>query len=60
MAGSLVMVALVFGTALQQKWDILTQQMIYMLIYAVLLATRSWDRWSLDGRRKTARPGSTG
>jgi thiosulfate dehydrogenase [quinone] large subunit len=59
-AGSLVMVALVFGTALQQKWDILTQQMIYVLIYSLLLATRSWDRWSLDARRKSGRPGSTG
>jgi hypothetical protein len=30
----------------------LTQQMVYVLLYAALLATRSWDRWSLDARRR--------
>ncbi len=49
-AGILLMVALVIGTALLQRWDTLTQQMIYVLLYAALLATRSWDRWSLDAR----------
>jgi thiosulfate dehydrogenase [quinone] large subunit len=49
-AGTLLMIALVFGTALQQRWDVLTQQMVYLSIYAALLATRSWDRWSLDAR----------
>ena len=47
-AGMLLMMALVLGTALQQHWDVLTQQMVYLSIYAALLATRSWDRWSLD------------
>jgi thiosulfate dehydrogenase [quinone] large subunit len=51
-AGTLLMIALVFGTALRQHWDILTQQMVYVLLYAALLATRSWDRWSLDARRR--------
>jgi thiosulfate dehydrogenase [quinone] large subunit len=49
--GALLIAALVFGTALLQHWDILTQQMVYALIYAALLATRSWDRWSLDSIR---------
>jgi thiosulfate dehydrogenase [quinone] large subunit len=49
-AGILLMLALVIGTALLQRWDTLTQQMIYVLLYAALLATRSWDRWSLDAR----------
>ncbi len=49
-AGALLMISLVFGTALQQHWDVLTQQMLYVLIYAALLATRLWDRWSLDTR----------
>ena len=49
-AGMLVMTALVFGTALLQHWDVLTQQMFYVFLYAVLLATRSWDRWSFDAR----------
>jgi thiosulfate dehydrogenase [quinone] large subunit len=49
-AGPLLMIALIFGTALQQHWDTLTQQMLYVFIYTALLATRSWDRWSLDAR----------
>jgi thiosulfate dehydrogenase [quinone] large subunit len=50
--GALLIAALVFGTALLQHWDVLTQQMVYALIYAALLATRSWDRWSLDSIRR--------
>jgi thiosulfate dehydrogenase [quinone] large subunit len=51
--GALVIAALVFGTALLQRWDVLTQQMVYALVYAALLATRSWDRWSLDAIRRS-------
>jgi thiosulfate dehydrogenase [quinone] large subunit len=47
-AGALLILVLVFGTALLQRWDTLTQQMIYALVYAALLATRDWDRWSVD------------
>jgi len=49
-AGMLMMTALVFGTALLQHWDVLTQQMFDVFLYAALLATRSWDRWSFDAR----------
>jgi thiosulfate dehydrogenase (quinone) large subunit len=49
--GALMIAALVFGTALLQHWDIVTQQMVYSLVYAALLATRSWDRWSVDSIR---------
>ena len=48
--GTLLMMALIVGTALQQHWETLTQQMVYVFIYAALLATRSWDSWSLDAR----------
>jgi thiosulfate dehydrogenase [quinone] large subunit len=55
-AGALLIMALVFGTALLQRWDTVTQQMLYALIYAALIATLGWDRWSVDaarsGRRK--------
>lgn len=51
-AGIVMMIALLIGTALLQRWDTLTQQMIYVLLYAALLATRSWDQWSLDARRR--------
>jgi thiosulfate dehydrogenase [quinone] large subunit len=49
-AATLLMMALILGTALQQHWDTLTQQMLYAFLYSALLATRSWDRWSLDAR----------
>ena len=55
-AGALMIAALVFGTALLQRWDTLTQQMVYALIYAALIATLSWDRWSLDAVRSGSRP----
>jgi thiosulfate dehydrogenase [quinone] large subunit len=54
-AGALLMLALTFGTALLQRWDTLTQQMIYSLIYAALIATLSWDRWSVDALRSGRR-----
>jgi thiosulfate dehydrogenase (quinone) large subunit len=47
-AGALVLLVLVFGTALLQRWDTLTQQMVYAFLYAALLATLDWDRWSVD------------
>jgi thiosulfate dehydrogenase [quinone] large subunit len=54
-AGALLMLGLIFGTALLQRWDTLTQQMIYSLIYAALIATLSWDRWSVDALRSGRR-----
>jgi thiosulfate dehydrogenase [quinone] large subunit len=54
-AGALLTLALIFGTALLQRWDTLTQQMIYSLIYAALIATLSWDRWSVDALRSGRR-----
>src|SRR5439155_2609971 len=59
-AACLLMIALIFGTALQQRWDVLTQQMIYLWIEAALLATRPWDRWSIDAPLKGAVPRPAG
>jgi len=47
-AGGLVMTALVFGTALRSDWETLGLQMIYSVIYYLLLAARSDDYFSLD------------
>jgi thiosulfate dehydrogenase [quinone] large subunit len=49
-AGGLLMAALVFGTALRQEWGTLGTQMLYALIYFVLLYTREYDYYSLDRR----------
>ena len=49
-AGGLLMAALVFGTALRQEWGTLGTQMLYALIYFVLLYAREYDHYSLDRR----------
>jgi thiosulfate dehydrogenase [quinone] large subunit len=46
--GALVMVALVFGTALRSDWNTLAIQMLYASIYAALIATREYNTYSLD------------
>jgi len=53
-SGGLLIIALVFGTALRTDWDTLGIQMIYAAIYYLLLASRTYDRFSIDHlRRKT-------
>ena len=54
-SGGLLIIALVFGTALRTDWDTLGIQMIYAAIYYLLLASRTYDRFSIDHlRRKTS------
>ena len=48
------MAALVFGTALRQEWGTLGTQMLYALIYFVLLYAREYDHYSLDRRLRRA------
>jgi thiosulfate dehydrogenase [quinone] large subunit len=50
-AGALFMASLTFGTALRGEHDVLAEQLGYELVYAVLLATATWDRYSLDRLR---------
>ena len=59
-AGSLLMIALLFGTCLVQNWSAAGDQLIYLGFYAVLLALRGFDRWSLDRLLARAREGSPG
>ena len=54
-SGGLLIIALVFGTALRTDWDTLGIQMIYAAIYYLLLVSRTYDRFSIDHlRRKTS------
>jgi thiosulfate dehydrogenase (quinone) large subunit len=60
-AGALLIVALVFGTALRSDWETLSIQMIYGIIYYLLLTGRTYDYFALDtvctkrlGRSKSA------
>ena len=47
-AGSLLMLALTFGTALRQDWDVAGVQLLYSAVYAALIATLRYNRLSLD------------
>ena len=46
--GTLFMCLLTFGATQIQNWTVASEQMIYAAFFAVLLATASWDRYSLD------------
>src|SRR5271154_5341850 len=47
-AGSLLMLSLTFGSSLRQDWASAGLQLIYALLYAILLATREYNKFSLD------------
>lgn len=49
--GSLLMSVLMFGVCLAQNWTVAAEQLIYMLVFALLLATVRYDRYSIDGWR---------
>jgi thiosulfate dehydrogenase (quinone) large subunit len=48
LVGSATMALLVFGTALRSDWNIVAIQLLYALIYALLLAAREYNAYSLD------------
>jgi thiosulfate dehydrogenase (quinone) large subunit len=47
-AGSLLMILLIFGTALRGDWTIVGVQMIYSISYFLLLFYRRYNVFSLD------------
>ena len=48
-AGGLLIASLVFGTALRGDFSVLSEQLVYALIFFVLLIYRQEnDRWSVD------------
>ncbi len=58
-AGSVLMIVLLFGTCLIQDWGAAGDQLIYLAYYAALLALCGLDRWSLDRRDPSATPRSS-
>ena len=50
--GLLLMFQLMFGMGLLQQWQIVGLQLFYVGFYALLLATASWDYYSVDFWRK--------
>jgi thiosulfate dehydrogenase [quinone] large subunit len=47
-AGLLLMFVLTFGACLAQNWSVASEQLVYVLVYALLLGCLRYDRWSLD------------
>lgn len=50
-AGALLMLALEFGTGIRSDWNTLSSQLLYSLLYSLLLFCRAYDVYSLDGWR---------
>jgi thiosulfate dehydrogenase (quinone) large subunit len=52
--GGLEIVVLTFGISLTQNWSVAGLQLIYAMVYAILLAFAEYNRWSLDGLRDSS------
>ena len=52
-AGGVFMMALTFGVTSNQQWDVAGQQLLYSLVFFVLLFYVEWNEVSVDGWRKT-------
>ena len=53
LAGALLIALLTFGTALRGEYNVLSEQLIYALVFFVLLLFRArHDRFGLDGYRQ--------
>lgn len=49
--GAIFMIGLTFGICLAQNWTVAAEQLIYLAIFAALLATVRQDRYSIDHSR---------
>ena len=47
-AGALLMMILIFGSALLQKWELVSLQMNYVFFYFLVLFFLEYNRYSLD------------
>jgi thiosulfate dehydrogenase [quinone] large subunit len=57
--GMLLMWLLTFGTCLLQQWSVASEQLIYMVFYAGLIACARFNGLSLDTLRKPLTPGQS-
>ena len=53
--GAVFMMALTVGVAANQQWDVAGEQLLYSLIFFVLLFLREWNVMSVDARLVDAR-----
>jgi thiosulfate dehydrogenase [quinone] large subunit len=51
-AGSIVMLALIFGTTMIENWDALPSQLIHLGLLEVLLVFIQYNAWAVDRRIK--------
>jgi len=56
-AGSLLMLMLQIGTCLAQNWDVAGGQLIYVLLFFILLTYCERNRWSVDRYIKQLKEG---
>jgi thiosulfate dehydrogenase [quinone] large subunit len=47
-AGSLLMLMLQIGACMAQNWDVAGAQLVYVLLYFILLTYCERNRWSVD------------
>ena len=52
LVGSLLIVALVFGSGLQENWNVMSSQMIYAIFFFILSYLIELNRFSLDRVRE--------
>ncbi|SNT02535.1 thiosulfate dehydrogenase [quinone] large subunit [Granulicella rosea] len=53
--GALFMMALTVGVTSNQQWDVAGQQLLYSVVFFVLLWLVEWNEWSLDALFFTTR-----
>ncbi|MGC8536807.1 MAG: DoxX family protein [Rhizomicrobium sp.] len=54
--GALLMAVLTFGASLLQDWNVAGVQLIYAVVYFLLLALAEHNQWSIDGLVQHYRP----
>jgi thiosulfate dehydrogenase (quinone) large subunit len=47
-AGMVFMLVLTFGSSLRQDWQVVGLQLMYSLVYAILLAAEGFNRYRID------------
>lgn len=52
LVGALLIVALVFGSGLQENWNIMSSQMIYAIFFFILSYLIELNRYSIDAIRE--------
>ncbi len=53
--GAVFMMALTVGVTSNQQWDVAGQQLLYSVVFALLLTGLDWNALSVDGWRRQRR-----